>query len=165
MPRSGQREHRRRQPFVAGCDPDDTGRRRQRPNQSTHHDGGIVAIGQAVEHAGRALGPSVAGVAAVDRKRDRAAFAKAACRLADEQADFPVTGVVSERQRLAVIGAQPAECADDDVLLALQRTGIPPHADVLGESEQIAARLIPQHVRGERQPAGRAFTRETGSSE
>ena len=57
-------------------------------------DGGrIVAIRQAVEHAGGALGAAVAGVRAIGREGDGAQRLEFACRGFHQQADFPVAGV------------------------------------------------------------------------
>src|SRR6185312_7098262 len=56
-------------------------------------------------------------------------------------------GVVSESDRAAILVAEAALRADDDVLGTLERRGAPPHAHVLRQAEQIAAWLLPQHVR------------------
>ena len=68
----GQRHHHRRQALVAGGDAEHARARRQRADQPAQHDGGVVAVGQAVHHAGRALRAAVAGVGAEAGERDAA---------------------------------------------------------------------------------------------
>jgi len=71
-----------------------------------------------------------------------------------------VPGVVSQRHRAAVLAAQAAVCADDDVLRAAQGRGAPAHAHVLRQAEDVAARLLAQHVRGKGEPARGPVTGE-----
>ena len=63
---------------------------RQRADQAPHDDRRVVAIRQAVEHAGRALGAAVARIAAVGGKRHDARLAQRLGGGFDQQADLPV---------------------------------------------------------------------------
>ena len=149
--RAGQRQHRCRQSLVARRDAEHAGRGRQRPDQPPHHDGRVVPVRQAVEHAGRALRPPVAGVAAVDGERDRPRGAQRLRGAAHQQSDLPVPGVIAERDWLALLRAQPAHRADDHVLRSAERVRAPAHPGVLREAEDVAARLVAQHLRRQRQ--------------
>ncbi len=60
---TGQGHHGRGQSLVARCDAHDALAQRQRTDQPAHGDGGVVAVGKAVEHADGALRASVARVA------------------------------------------------------------------------------------------------------
>ena len=60
--RPGQRHHHRRQTLVAGGDADHADAVRQRADQPAHHDGGVVAVRQRVEHRRGPLRPAVARV-------------------------------------------------------------------------------------------------------
>ena len=148
---AGQREHRCGQSLVAGCDAEHARRSRQRSDQPPHDDRRVVAIGQAVEHAGRALRSPVARIAAVDGERDGARRAQRLRRTAHQQSDLPVPGVVAEGDRLALLGAHATHGADDHVLRSAERVRAPAHAGVLREAEDVAARLVAQHLRGQRQ--------------
>ncbi len=57
--------------------------------------------------------------------------------------------MVAQRDRRAVGGADAAQSAEDEVLLAVERVGPPAHADVLGQSEDVAARRFAQHLFGQ----------------
>src|SRR5438093_990136 len=160
LPAPGERQHRRGQALVARGDADHARCGGERADQAAHHDGRVVAIGQAVEHPRGALGAAVARVATVRRKRDRPRRAQRFGRRPDQEADLPVPGVVTQRHRAPVFAAQATVGADDDVLRAAQGRGAPAHAHVLRQTEDVAARLLAQHVGGEGQPPRRPFTRE-----
>ena len=64
-------------------------------------------------------------------------------------------GVITKRNRPSVFAADSSLCAQDEILIAQQLLRIPAHAGVLGEAEQIAARLRAQHLLGNRQSARR----------
>ena len=102
MAAAGQRQHRGGQPLVAGRDADHAGAPRQRSNQTPHRDRRVVAIRQAVEHPGGALRPAVARIAAVRGERHDARLAQRLGRRPDQQADLPVPGVESQRDRPSV---------------------------------------------------------------
>ena len=142
--------------------PDHAGRGRQRSDQPPHDDGGVVPVGEAVEHAGRALRPPVARVAAVDGERDRSRGAQRFGGAAHEQADLPVAGVIAERDRLAVLERRPPMRADDHVLRSAERVRAPAHAGVLRQAEDVAARLVAQHLRRQRQAPVRALAFDAG---
>ena len=78
-----------------------------------------------------------------------------------QQADFPVAGVIAERDRGAIGGADAAVGAEDEELLAAERGGIPAHAGVLGPAEEVAGGAVEQHFGrdGQRRLAGRALWR------
>ena len=122
----GQRQHRRRQPLVAGGDADHAGAAGQRSDQPPHGDGRVVAIGQAVEHARRALRAAVARIADVGGKRHDARVAQRLGRRSHQETDLPVAGVEAERDRTSVGLAQPALGADDEDLVPLTSAGFQP---------------------------------------
>jgi hypothetical protein len=66
-------------------------------------------------------------------------------------------GVVPERNGRSIRGAYAAMRREHEKFFAAERGGIPTHARVLRPPEQIARRALPQHLRGERQRAGRAW--------
>ena len=74
----------------------------------------------------------------------------------NEQSDFPMTGVITKSDGLAVGRAQPALRAQNQELFAPHLGGIPTHAGILRQAEQIATGTIFQHFLSERQAAGRA---------
>ena len=86
-------------------------------------------------------------------KRSRRSVSAAA---AHEQADFPVAGVIAERERRAVRLAHAALRAEDQRLGPLQLGRLPAHADVLRPPEDVAARALQQIGRLERQRARRS---------
>ena len=147
----GHRHHHRRQPLVAGGDAQDALAQGQRSGQPAEDDRGVVPVRQAVEHAGRALRPAVARVGAGPGERDDLQAAQLLRRGLDEQADLPVPGVVAEGDRLSVGGAQPALRAEDEELLATGLRGLPAHAGVLAQAEEVAARAVAQQVLGQGQ--------------
>src|SRR5262249_46853495 len=115
---------------------------------------GVVAVGQAVEHAFRALGAAVAWVGAKACERHRAEPLQLARRGVDQQADLPVTRVIAQRHRPAVRRAHSAPGAEDEERFPARLAGIPGHPGILRQAENIAARTFAEHFLGERQPAG-----------
>ena len=81
-------------------------------------------------------------------------------RLADEQADLPVAGVIPERDGTAVGFAQPALGAEDEILRPAGLGRVPAHPRVLGQAEEMAARLREQHLRRDGQTPGGPLRRE-----
>ena len=75
-----QRHQHRGQALVAGGDAQHAAPRGQRTDQSPQHDRGVVAVRQAIEHAGGAVGAAVAWIAAVRRERNRAAPLRTSAR-------------------------------------------------------------------------------------
>ena len=130
--------------------------RRQRADQPPQDHRGVVAIGQAVHHAGGALRAAVAGIGAEAGEGDAAERLQLVRRRLHEQADFPVAGVIAERDGRAVGVADAAGRAEDQELAAAQFGRLPAHADVLRPAEQVAARRFAQHLLGQRQAAGGA---------
>ena len=62
----------------------------------------VVAVGQAVEHPGRALGAAVARVGAERRRTgSRPSPRNSARGCLHQQADLPMAGVIAQRDRLA----------------------------------------------------------------
>ena len=101
----------------------------------------------------RALRAPVAGIADEGRKRDPAAAGNLLRRRLHLHADLPVAGVVAQRNRASVPGANAALGADDQHLFAGQLVGVPAHPGVLRHAEQVAAGGFHQHLRGQRQRA------------
>ncbi len=87
----------------------------------------------------RALRTAVAGIADEGRKRDPAVAGDLLRRRLHLHADFPVAGVVAQRNRASVPGANAALVADNQHLFAGQLVGIPAHPGVLRHAEQVAA--------------------------
>jgi hypothetical protein len=116
----GERHHHRRETFVAGGHADHAAARGQRTDEAAEDAGGIVAVGQRVEHAGGALRAAVAGVGAVGGEGDGAERFELLGGGVHEQADFPMAGVVSERDGSAVGRADAAVRAEDEEFLAAE---------------------------------------------
>ena len=110
-----------------------------------------LRYGQRVEHAGRALRPPVARVGDVRGERQPAEAVELRGGLAHEQADLPVAGVVAERDRGAVVGANAALGREDQELVASDLRCLPAHPGVLREAEHVAGRAVAQELRRERQ--------------
>ena len=151
--RAGQGHHHRGQALVAGGDADDSAAGGQRANEPAEEDRGVVAVGQAVEHRGRAVRAAVAGIAHIAGEGRGAVRRQRAGGLLHEQADFPVPGVVAQRDRRAVGGADAALRAEDEEFLAAQLFWVPAHAGVLRQAEDVAAGGVAQELSGERQLA------------
>ena len=150
-----QGHHHRRQAFVTGGDADDAPAGGKRADQAAEDDGGVVAVGQAVEHPLRAIGPSVAGIAAIARKGYRPGGGEGPRRLFHQESDFPVAGVIAQSHGRAVGTADAAMGAEDEKFLAQELARVPAHARILREPEHPAARGILEHLRGERKLPGR----------
>ena len=71
----------------------------------------------------------------------------------DEEADFPMPCVVTERDRGTIGSANSAVRAQDQEFLAAHRRWIPPHAGVLAPAEKLARGTIQQHCGRDRQRA------------
>ena len=83
--------------------------RRQRADQPAEDDRRVVAVRQAVQHARRALRAAVARVGARRRRTGSPpSRLNSSAAASIEQADLPVPGVVAERDRRAVVGADAA---------------------------------------------------------
>jgi hypothetical protein len=88
------------------------------------------------------LGAAITGIGTEPRERDYLQPAEFLGGRLDEQPDFPMAGVIAERDRFAVRGAQPALGAEDKELFAAKLGWVPTHSRVLGESENIAAGAV-----------------------
>ena len=142
-----QRHHHCRQTLVARRHADDSRTRRQRTNEPAEYLRGVVAIRQAVEHAGRTLRAAIARVGTKRGEGNRPQGAQLLGRRLNQQADFPMTGVIAQRDRSAVRRAETALSAENEKLFAAQFARVPAHASVLRESKNVAARPVQQHVR------------------
>ena len=135
--------------------PSTPARKRQRPGETPEKDGGVIAIRQAVEHAGGSLRPAIAGIGTKPGKGNDLQPAKFLRRGLNEQSDFPMTGMITEGNRFAVWGAQSALRAENQELFPPRLGRVPAHAGVLRHPKQIAAGTVPEHFFGNRQaPAG-----------
>ena len=137
--RAGEGEEHRREALVAGGDAEHAAARGERAYQATKYDGGVVAVGEGVEHAGGAVGAAVAGIAHVTGERNRAVGGEGARGLLHEQTHFPVAGVVAERNGRAVGRADAALGAKNEELFPEHGGRRPAHAGVLRHAEKIAA--------------------------
>ena len=149
--RAGEGHEHRGQPFVAGGDAEHAAPRGQRADQPAQHDRGVVPVGEAVEHAGGAVGAAVARIADVAGKGHGAGRRHRAGGFFHEQADLPVSGVVTERDWRAVGGADAALGTEDEKLFTAEQGGIPAHAGVLRQPKEVAAGHVPQLVGFKRQ--------------
>ena len=147
---AGERHHHGGQALVAGGDAEHARARGQRADEPPQDDGGVVAVGQAVEHA-RAC-------PACGRRRDRCSRRRTGCRPAraaprppPARAGRPPSGRCGSRARRRAVGvAHAAVRAEDQDLGPAQLRGRPAHAGVLRPAEQVAARPV------ERDPASGA---------
>ena len=148
-----ERHHHRGQSLVARRHAEHAAPRRQRSNQPAEDRRRIVPERQAVEHRRRALRSAVARIGARRRKRNRAGRLEHTRRRFEQQSDFPVTGVIPERDRRPIGRANAAVRREHQKLFAAERRRIPSHAGVLRPAEQIAGRPLTQHLRRQRQRA------------
>ena len=149
-------QHHGGQALVAGRHAEHAFPPRQRADESAEDDRRVVAEGKAVHHSGRALGPSVARVRHHPGERRDAEGLERLGRLANEQADFPVPGVIAQRDRRAVLGAEAALRAEDQVRVARHLRRRPAHPGVLAQAEEVARGPLLQHGVRQRQRAGGA---------
>ena len=105
---------------------------------------------------GGALGAAVARIGAIARERNGPGGFQFLRGGFHQQPDFPMAGVIAQRDRSAVAGANAAMGAEDQDLGTAQLLRIPTHAGILREAEQIAGRPVQQHLGGNRQRALRA---------
>ena len=132
-PRQG--HHHRGQTFITSRDAQDALPSRQGPDQPPKNLSRVIAVSQAVHHAGRPLGSSITGIGAKAREWNTARSLQLFRGGFHEQADFPVARVVAKRHRRAVRGADAALRAKDEELFAIQLGGIPAHADILAHAK------------------------------
>jgi hypothetical protein len=153
--RGGESHHHRREALVASGHTDYTAARGQGTDQAAEDAGGVVAVSQRVEHAGGALRAAVAGVGAVGGEGDGPERFELPGRGFHEQADFPVAGVVAERDGRAVGRADASVSAEYEDFLAPERGRIPAHTGVLRPSEDVARRFGDEHLgRDGKRPRG-----------
>ncbi len=155
----GERHRHRGQALVARADGDHAAPRGQAPHQPTEDQRRVVPVRERVEHPGRALGATVAGVGDVRGERKRAEPVELERRLADEQRDLPVAGVVAERDRAPVVRAQPSVGGEDQERVAGGLRRVPAHAGVLGQPEHVAGRPVAKELRRQGEQPGRALRR------
>src|SRR5262249_7804149 len=123
---------------------------------TTENQRSVIAVRKAVEHSDGALGSAIAWIGAVRGKRDCFQVPQLARRGLDKHPDFPMAGVITQRDRLAVRCAEPALRAQDQKLLSSQFTRVPTHPGVLRPAKDIAAGRFGKHLRSERKLACRA---------
>ena len=150
---SGKRHHHRRETFIAGRNTHHSFAGRQRTGEAPEDNCGIVTIGKGVKHPRCALRTAITWVADKARKWRRALLAEAYRGGSYLEADFPVTGVVAEGDRFAIVVAEPAESREDKVFILRDRARFPAHPDVLCEAKQVTAGPVEQHVLGEGESA------------
>ena len=153
----GQGHHHGGQAFVTGGDADDPHAGGQGAHEPAQDDGGVVAVGQGVEHAGGALGASVAGVGAGSGEGDGVEGFEGDGGFGDQGAELPMAGMEAESDRGAVGGAEPSVGAEDEDFLAQELLWFPAHAGVLAQAEEIAGGGGEQHLRGEGEKAAGAW--------
>jgi hypothetical protein len=153
---AGQGQHHRRQSLIAGGHAQDAAPAWKGADEPAQHDGGVVAIGQTVEHARGPLRASIAGIGATAGKWDGSQAFQFFRRRPHEKSDFPMTGVIAQGNRTAIVGAQTARGAEDQELRTEHFARRPAHAGVLRQPEQITAGPGAQHLVVERQRPRRA---------
>ena len=151
----GDRHHHGRKALVTRADADHAPAVRQAAHEPAQHECCVVAVGQRVEHAGRALRPAVARVRHVCRERQPAEAVELRRRLANQQPDLPVAGVIAERDGGAVVGANAAERREEEELVAADLRRLPAHTGVLREAEHVAGwALLQERIRERQSPFG-----------
>ena len=115
----GEGHHHGGESLVAGGDAEDAGAARERADEAAEDEGGVVAIRQRVEHAGGALRAAVARVGAGGGEWDGAERFQLARGGLDEQADFPMAGVIAQRDGGAIRRAEAALRGEDEELLSI----------------------------------------------
>ena len=144
-----QRHEHGRQSLVASSDPQDALSSREGPHQPLQDRSSVVTVGEAVHHPLRSLAPAVAGVAAIGRIGAGSLVPEDAGRRRRQQADLPVSRVVTQGQWSPIRVPQAALGAQDQIGLPVDLPGTPTHPHVLGPAEEIAAGLMEQHLLGQ----------------
>ena len=134
----GEGDHHRRHPLVTGGHADHAPPIRQRADEPAQNRGCVISVGQAVEHAGRALGAPIARVGAISGKGDGTQPLEFPRRRLHQQPHLPVTGVIAQSNGSAVGGADAAHGAEYEELLAAEFRRIPTHPRVLTVGEDVA---------------------------
>jgi hypothetical protein len=147
--RAGQGHQHRRQALVACCHAKHAMARRQRADQAPEDLCGVVAVGEAVEHALGTLAAAVAWVGDVAGEGHRILGAQFLGGGLHQQADLPMAGVITQRDRCAIGGADTALSTQDQHLGAVQLSRIPTHAHILAPGKQVAAGSIEQQIFGQ----------------
>ncbi len=83
-------------------------------------------------------------------------------RFLDQQADLPMSGVITQGPGMAVRPAQPTHRAQDQILRLIGILRVPAHAHILGQAKEIAAGTIEQHLLVNGQAAHRTLALESG---
>ena len=155
--RARERHHHGGQPLVARRDAQHGLPRRQRADEAPQHDGRVVAVRQAVEHAGRALRAAVARIRCRSPRTARSpAGAQRVRRLLDEEADLPVPRVIAERDGRAVGRAHAARGREHQHLRPPELARGQAHAHVLSPAEEVTAGPADQVVRRHRETPRRS---------
>jgi len=154
-PHGRERQHHGRQALVAGGDAENALARRQGADEPPEDDCRVVAVGETVHHACRALRAPVAGIGAEGGEGQALEAHQLLGRGLHEEPDLPVPGVVAEGDGPAVGGAHAPLCREHEVPRAAQLARVPSHARVLRQPEDVTARAVPEHLGGERQTAAR----------
>ncbi len=149
----GDGDHHRRQALVAGGHAHHPAPRGQRAHQAAQHHGGVVAVRQAVHHAGGALGAPVARVADVAGEGRRPQAGEFLGSGLHQPAHLPMPGVVAQGDGRAVRGADPAQRAQDQEFFRQQARRLPAHGGILGQPEDLAAGGAAQQIGVQRQAA------------
>jgi hypothetical protein len=92
------------------------------------------------------LRAAVAGIGAGSGEGDSVHGFEFTRGFGNESPDLPVAGVEAESDGGAVFGAKAAMGAEDEDLGTKETRGIPSHAGVLAEAEEIAGRLSEKHL-------------------
>jgi hypothetical protein len=153
---SCQRHHHGWKSLVARRHADHSRACRQRANQPSKNHRRVIAKWKAIEHSSSPLRTAIAGVGAKRGERQSFQAAQLFRRSLNLDRDFPMTGVIAERDGFAVRSAQSALRAENQKLFAPQFARFPTHPGVLRESEDIAARAVQKHLGSEGQRSGRA---------
>ena len=143
--KTGQGHHNGRQALVAGGHAQDAFGRGDRASLAAENGGGVVPIGQAVEHAGRTLGASVAGIGTVGRVGHGAGHFELIGGRFQGQSQLEAAGVMPHGDGPTVLPPDSAHRAEHYELRAGQGGGIPAHASVFGHSKCIAAGPMAKH--------------------
>ena len=128
---SSQGDHHGRQTLVTRRHAKDTTSGRQGPYQSPEDHRRIITVRQAVHHAGRPLRAPVARIGAESGKRDASERGQFFRRGLHQQANLPVTRVVTQGYGRTICRTDTTLGAQNEILLPVQFGRVPAHAGIL----------------------------------
>src|SRR5262245_36472874 len=111
-------QHGGRQPLITSGHPDQAAPERQRSNEAPKYRGCVVTVGQAVHHPRRSLRSPVTRVADEGGKGQTFELIELLGGGPHQQTDFPMTGVIAQRNRVSVFSPNATLSSQNEKLLA-----------------------------------------------